>query len=32
MVPAGARIDEMIFEEKKGKKKLTPEQADKITG
>jgi len=32
MVPPGAAIDEMIFEEKKDKKKLTPEQAEKITG
>jgi len=32
MVPAGAAIDEMIFEEKRGKKKLTSEQADKLTG
>jgi acetolactate synthase-1/2/3 large subunit len=32
MVPAGAAIDEMIFEGKKGKKKLTTEQANKITG
>ncbi len=32
MVPAGAAINEMIFEEKRGKKKLTSEQADKITG
>ncbi|MEK6775845.1 MAG: biosynthetic-type acetolactate synthase large subunit [bacterium] len=32
MVPPGAAIDEMIFEEKKGKEKLTPEQAEKITG
>jgi acetolactate synthase-1/2/3 large subunit len=32
MVPAGAAIDEMIFEEKRGKKRLTSEQADKITG
>ncbi|NOY52877.1 MAG: biosynthetic-type acetolactate synthase large subunit [Deltaproteobacteria bacterium] len=32
MVPAGAAIDEMIFEEKRGKKKLTSDQADRITG
>ncbi len=32
MVPAGAAIDEMIFEEKRAMKTLSPRQAEKITG
>jgi acetolactate synthase-1/2/3 large subunit len=30
MVPAGAAIDDMLFEESKGKKKLSSDQGDKI--